>query len=326
MKAIQYRSFGGPEVLQVIEMPKPVPGRGEALVRVGAIGLNFFEVLMRQDRYAVTPGLPMVPGVEVAGIVEAQGEGVKTPAVGTRVAVPMFAFGRGAGGCAEYVAIDADALVPIPDGVSSEVATALMIQGLTALHLVRQNNPQGKTVLVTAAAGGVGSLLIQLARGAGAKTVIALAGGSEKVAFARSLGADLAIDYQVADWQAGLGRHLAGGSVETIYDMVGGPFTKSALCVLASGGELVFGAMGRFQLEANDVEQMLSDNQSLRGFALLPLLKPSGLKADLGDLLRRVEDGRLKVHLGGRFPLEQAAEAHGAMETRSTTGKIVLVP
>ncbi|RDL48372.1 Quinone oxidoreductase 1 [Ensifer sp. M14] len=326
MKAIEYRSFGGPEVLQIIDLPKPAPGRNEALVRIGAVGLNFFEVLMRQDRYAVTPGLPMVPGVEVAGIVEALGEGVQTPAVGTRVAVPMFAFGRGAGGCAEYVAIDADAFVPIPDGVSFEVATALMIQGLTALHLVRQSNPKGKTVLVTAAAGGVGSLLVQLAREAGAKTVIALAGGSEKVAFARSLGADRAIDYRTADWQETLGRHLVGGSIETIYDFAGGHFTKPVLGLLAPGGELVFGAMGRFQLAADDVERMLSNNQSLRGFALLPLLTPSGVKIDLADLFRRVEDGRLKVHVGGRFPLAQAAEAHRAMEARSTIGKIVLVP
>lgn len=326
MKTIQYRSFGGPEVLELIDIPKPVPAHGEVLVRVGAIGLNFFEVLMRQDRYAVTPDLPLVPGVEVAGIVEAMGEGVKTPAIGTRVAVPMFAFGRGAGGYAEYVAIDADALVPIPDAVSFEVATALMIQGLTALHLVRQSNPKGKAVMVTAAAGGVGSLLVQLAKQAGAKTVIALAGGGEKIAFARTLGADLAIDYQAADWPAVLGRHLAGRPVETIYDLVGGDFTKSALGVLAPGGELVFGAMGRFELEAADIEQMLSANQSLRGFALLPLLTPSALKADLGDLFRRVEGGLLKVHVGGRFRLQQAAEAHRAMETRSTTGKIVLVP
>ncbi|OCP15397.1 MULTISPECIES: zinc-binding dehydrogenase [unclassified Ensifer] len=326
MKAIEYRTFGGPEVLQLIDMPKPLPARGEALMRVGAIGLNFFEVLMRQDRYAVTPDLPMAPGVEVAGIVEALGAGVKTPAVGMRVAVPMFAFGRGAGGCAEYVAIDADALVPIPDEVSFEVATALMIQGLTALHLVRQSDPRGKTVLVTAAAGGVGSLLIQLAREAGAKTVIGLAGGSEKVAFARSLGADLAIDYRAADWHAALGARPAGGPVETIYDMVGGSVTKSALGVLAQGGDLVFGAMGRFELETADIEQMLSANQSLRGFALLPSLTPSTMKADLCDLFRRVVEGRLKVHVGGRFPLGQAAEAHRAMETRSTIGKIVLVP
>lgn len=326
MKAIEYHTFGGPDVLQLVDMPTPVPKRGEALVRVEAAGLNFFEVLMRQDRYAVRPDLPMVPGVEVAGIVEALGEGVQTVALGARVAVPMFAFGRGAGGCAEYVAIDVDALVPIPDDVSFEVATALMIQGLTALHLVRQNNPKGKTVLVAAAAGGVGSLLIQLAREAGAKTVIALAGGSEKVALARSLGADLAIDYRAADWQAELGRNPAGGPVETIYDMVGGPFSKSALGVLAPGGQLVFGAMGRFGLAAADVEQMLSSNQSLRGFALLPLLTPSALKADLGHLFLRAKHGRLKVHVGGRFPLAQAAEAHRAMEARSTVGKIVLVP
>ncbi|OCP16227.1 quinone oxidoreductase family protein [Ensifer sp. LC163] len=326
MKAIQYRSFGGPEVLRLVDMPTPVPKRGEALVRVEAAGLNFFEVLMRQDRYAVTPDLPMVPGVEVAGVVEALGEGTQTVAIGARVAVPMFAFARGVGGCAEYVAIDAGALVPIPDDVSFEVATALMIQGLTALHLVRQSDPRGKTVLVSAAVGGVGSLLIQLAKEAGAKTVIALAGGSEKVAFARTLGADLAIDYRAADWQAALGVRPAGGPVETIYDMVGGSFTKSALGVLAPGGDLVFGAMGRFELEAADIEQVLSANQSLRGFALLPLLAPSALKADLGDLFRRVENGKLKVHVGGRFPLGQAAEGHRAMETRSTIGKIVLVP
>ncbi len=326
MRAIEYRSFGGPEVLRVIDAPKPAPRRGEALVRVRAIGLNFFEVLMRQDRYAVTPVLPLVPGVEVAGVVEAMGEDVAAPAVGTRVAVPMFAFGRGSGGCAEYVSIDAGALVPIPDAVSFEAATALMIQGLTALHLVRQSKPQGKTVLVTAAAGGVGSLLIQLAKEAGAERVVALAGGSEKVAFARSLGADLALDYRTADWQGTLSQHPVGGPVETIYDFVGGDFTKSALGVLSPGGELVFGAMGRFELGAGDVEQMLSNNQSLRGFALLPLLSPSGVKADLAHLFRQVVDGRLKVHVGGRFPLAQAAEAHRVLETRSTMGKIVLVP
>lgn len=326
MRAIEYRSFGGPEVLRVIDAPKPAPGRGEALVRVRAIGLNFFEVLMRQDRYSVTPDLPFAPGVEVAGVVEALGEGVKAPAVGTRVAVPMFAFGHGSGGGAEYVSIDAGALVPIPDAVSFEAATALMIQGLTALHLVRQSKPKGKTVLVTAAAGGVGSLLIQLAKEAGAMTVIALAGSSEKVAFARSLGADLASDYRTADWQGTLSQHLVGRSVETIYDFVGGDFTKSTLGVLSPGGELVFGAMGRFELAAGDVEQMLSNNQSLRGFALLPLLEPSSLKVDLGHLFRQVEDGRLKVHVGGRFPLAQAAEAHRAMEARHTVGKIVLVP
>lgn len=326
MRAIEYTSFGGPEVLRVIDAPKPAPGRGEALVRVGAIGLNFFEVLMRQDRYAFTPDLPFVPGVEVAGVVEALGEGAKAPAVGTRVAVPMFAFGRGSGGCAEYVSIDASALFPIPDAVSFEVATALMIQGLTALHLVRQGKPKGKTVVVTAAAGGVGSLLIQLSKEAGAKTVIALAGSSEKAAFARTLGADLAIDYRTAGWQSMLRQHLVGNPVETIYDFVGGDFTRSALGLLSSGGELVFGAMGRFELGVADVEQMLSNNQSLCGFALLPLLTPSSLKVDLGHLFRQVEDGRLKVHVGGRFPLAQAAEAHRAMEGRSSVGKIVLVP
>ncbi|TCR71765.1 alcohol dehydrogenase-like protein [Rhizobium sp. BK376] len=147
-------------------------------------------MLMRADRYAVTPDLPMVPGVEVSGIVEDVGSGTDQSLLGMRVAVPLFATGTAAGGYAEFVATNAASVVPLPDEPSFEDATALMVQGLTALHLTRRAYPDGKSVLVNAASGGVGSLLVQLARHAGARSVIAGASSEEKLAIARSLGAD----------------------------------------------------------------------------------------------------------------------------------------
>ncbi|MBP1887337.1 quinone oxidoreductase family protein [Sinorhizobium mexicanum] len=324
MKAIQFRHFGPPEVLEIVDIPKRAPAEGEVLVRTRAIGVNFFEVLMREDRYAVTPELPMIPGVEVAGVVEAAGAGVSGTIIGSRVAVPMFAFGRGSG-YAEYITIDAATLVPVPDVLPFETATALMIQGLTALHLIRQSPPKGKTILVTAAAGGVGSLLIQLAKSAGARSIVATASSDAKLELVRSLGADIGVDYSLPNWTAGLKETLNGRGIDIIYDLIGGPFTKAALDLLAPGGELVFGALGRFGLGSGEMEAMFSRNQSLHGFALLPLLTAAGLKADLADLFHQAEKGTLRVIDGGRFPLTRAADAHRALESRQTTGKIVLI-
>jgi NADPH:quinone reductase len=326
MKAVQLSRFGGPDVLDIIDMPTPIPGYGEVLVRVRAAGVNFFEALMRQNRYAVTPELPMIFGVEVAGIVEAAGPDVTVPAIGARVAVPMFAVGRGSGGYAEYVAIAAASVLPLPDALSFEDAAALMVQGLTALHLVRRSLPKGKTVLITAAAGGVGSLLVQLAKAAGARQVIAAASSERKLDVARALGADTGIDYTCADWPGRVREATGGAGADIIYDFVGGAFTKTSLAVLAPCGELVFGALGRFDLTAADVAAMFAGNQSLKGFALLPLLTPANLREDLTDLFNRAAGGGLRVVQGGRFALAQAADAHRALDSRQSIGKIVLVP
>jgi NADPH2:quinone reductase len=164
MKAVQLSQFGAPDVLEIVELPIPIPGPGEVVIRIRAAGINFFETLVRKNRYAVTPQLPMVPGVEVAGVVEALGEGVDPDLIGRRVAVPLFAVGRPAGGYAESISVNASDVVAIPDGLHFEQAVALLVQGLTAALLVRQSSPQGKTIAVTAATGGVGSLLIQLAK------------------------------------------------------------------------------------------------------------------------------------------------------------------
>ncbi|MGK6312477.1 quinone oxidoreductase family protein [Neorhizobium sp. DT-125] len=317
MKAVQFSRFGPPEVLDLADMPTPVPGDGEALVRMKASGVNFFEVLMRADRYAVTPPLPLVPGVEVTGVVEAVGEGVDHALIGARVAVPLFAIGR-AGGYAEYVAADAGALVPVPDGLSFEDATALMVQGLTALHLVRQNPVAGKNILVTAAAGGVGSLLIQLARRDGAEAIIAAAGSERKRQLALSLGADQALDYRQQGWAKAAGADI-------VFDLVGGEISKACMAALKQNGRLVLAAMGRFSLERADIEAMLDANQSLQGFSLLPLLTKEELARDLADIFRLAAEGELKIVRGGTFPLAAAADAHRAIESRDTAGKIVLV-
>ncbi|WP_026870209.1 quinone oxidoreductase family protein [Inquilinus limosus] len=326
MKAVQFSRFGGPEVLEVVDLPTPRPGPGEVLVRVRAAGVNYFETLLRRNLYAVTPELPMVPGVEVAGEVEAVGEGGDVALIDARVAVPMFAIGRPTGGYVEYVSVDAVSVVPLPDGLSFEDSAALLVQGLSALHLVRRSPPRGRTVLVTAAAGGVGSLLLQLARRAGAERVIAAAGGRAKLDVARSLGADLCIDYGEPGWAAQVHDATGGAGVDIAYDTVGGAVTGACLDALAPGGELVFGALGRFELGAADLENMILGNQSLRGFALLPLLTPDGLRADLAELFALAASGALRVVQGGRYRLDQAAEAHRALEDRKSTGKIVLIP
>ncbi|MER9750501.1 zinc-binding dehydrogenase [Mesorhizobium sp. M0140] len=326
MKAIQLSRFGGPEVLEVVDLPAPVPQSGEVLIRVHAAGINFFEVLMRANRYAVTPQLPMIPGVEAAGVVEAVGQGVDAQLLGRRVAAPLFMSQRPHSGYAEQVTMSADLVVPLPDALPFEAATALMVQGLTALHLLRQSPPDDKAVLVPAASGGVGTLLVQLARLKGARQVIAAAGGKAKLDFVLSLGADAAVDYTKPDWPARV-RDLTGGEgANIIYDTVGGALTAALLEALAPGGELVFAALGRFGLAASDLEQLIGRNQSLRGFALLPLLSADVLKASLSELFQMAASGRLQVTIGGRFRLDQAGEAHRLLDERRSTGKVVLIP
>ncbi|RWD29620.1 MAG: zinc-binding alcohol dehydrogenase family protein [Mesorhizobium sp.] len=326
MRAIQLKRFGGPDVLDVVEMPKPLPEAGEVLIRVRAAGVNFFEVLMRGDRYAVTPDLPVILGVEVSGTVEALGQGVDASLTGTRVAAPLFASKRPFGGYADYVTIDAKLAVPLPDILSFEDATALMVQGLTAFHLLRQSPPAGKSVLVTAAAGGVGSLLVQLAKRQGASTVIAVAGSRAKLDLALSLGADAAVDYSMSDWPMRVREAAGGAGVDVVYDIVGGTMTAASLQALAPGGELVFAALGRYAIGAAELEAMITRNKSLRGFALLPLLSADGLRASLSELFHLAAGGQLAVTQGGRYPLDQANEAHRLLEERRSTGKVVLIP
>lgn len=323
MRAIEFTSFGGPEVLRPVERPRPTPGPGEALVRVAVIGVNLAETLQRQDRYAVTPPLPAIPGSEAVGWLEALGPGASGPAIGTRVAAPLFAAGRFLGGYAEYVTLPAEWLAPLPDGLDFDQAAALLVQGLTALYLLRQAPPAGRRVLVTAAAGGVGSLLLQLARRAGAAEVLAAASSAEKLDFARRLGADRGFDYSQADWTRDL------PAPDLVYESVGGAVTPALLQALAPGGRLlIYGALNiqSFQLGVPELLGLIFRNQWVGGFALAPLLDPAGLKAGLAELFALALSGALAVTIDGRFPLAEAAAAHRALESRATRGKLLLVP
>lgn len=325
MRAVQLSRFGGPDVLELIETPTPVPKAGEVLIEIQAAGVNYFEVLMRQDRYAVTPELPTVFGVEIAGTIVKLGAGTNLP-VGARVAVPLFAFGHYGGGYADYIAVDAGAVIPIPDDLTFEAAVALMVQGLTALHALSRSSPKDKTVLVTAAAGGVGSLLVQLAKRAGARQIIAAAGSAAKLDLARKLGADTGVNYTDADWNQSILEETSRRGADIIYDFVGGALTADCLEALAPIGELVFGALGRVGLDSAMLETLFTRNQSLKGFALLPLLTPDNVRADLAELFTLAARNELKVMIGGSYSLAQVAEAHRAIEERRTTGKVVLTP
>lgn len=326
MRAVQISRFGGPEVFEVVEVPTPVSATGQLLVRLRAIGVNLADTLTRMDRYAVTPPLPAILGAEAAGVVETVGAGVDGFSVGQRVAVPLF-VSNSLGAYAEFAVIDAGLAVPLPDAISFEQAAALMIQGLTALYLTRQAPPKGKTVLINAAAGGVGSLLVQLAKRAGATTVIAGASSHQKLKFACSLGADSGVNYTEQNWTEELRRVTGGNGPDIIYESVGHEVTTSSLAALAPLGQIaIYGALNiqDFQFGVPELLGLIFKNQSLTGFAFAPLLTPEGLRAGLRELFDLVTKGELKVTIGGRYPLTEASAAHRALEGRGTTGKLVL--
>jgi NADPH2:quinone reductase len=327
MRAVQISRFGGPEVLTIAEVPKPVPGPGQVRIRLQVIGVNFADTLMRMNRYAITPSLPAILGSEATGVVENVGAGVESMTVGQRVAVPLFATANPMGGYAEYAVIEAGLAVPLPDKLSFEAATALMVQGLTALYLTRQAPPNGKSVLVNAAAGGVGSILVQLAKRAGAAKIIAGASSENKLALARLLGADFGVNYTAAGWIEKLRLFTGGSGPDIIYESVGDAVTMDSLEALAPLGRIIiYGALNiqKFQIGVPELVRLIFKNQSLTGFAFTPLLTPESLKAGLAELFDLAAGGKIKVTIGGSYPLDRVTEAHEALESRRTTGKIVL--
>jgi NADPH2:quinone reductase len=329
MKAIQYSRFGGPDVLEIVEIDQPSPGPGEVLIAVGAVGVNFFEVLMRQDRYVVTPPLPFRPGVEIAGTIAALGEGVTTFSVGERIAAALYVAGGQSGGYADYVAVSANVVVRLPEALPFAAATALQVQGLTALHLLQSNPAAGRNVLISAAAGGVGSLLVQLAKRAGAKQVIAMASSNEKLALAQDIGADAGVDYTQADWPDQVRALTDCAGPDLIFDASGGDIPAQCLALLAPFGRLVlYGplSVADFRPDAEALKTLIFGNRAIAGFSLLPHLTPERLADDLGELFALATAGELKLLPGGSFPLAQASAAHAALESRQTAGKLILVP
>lgn len=322
MKAIRVDRPGGPDALRSAEVPDPKPREGEALVRIDAAGVNFIDVYHRSGAYPLE--FPLVPGMEGAGTVVALGAGVTEVAVGDRVA-----FASGSGTYAERVAVPAAKLVPVPDGVSTKEAAAVMLQGITAHYLATSTYPlkPDDTCLVHAAAGGVGLLLCQIARMRGAR-VFGTVSTDEKARLAREAGADQTIHYTEEDFAGEVRRLTDGSGVQVVYDGVGrDTFDKSLDSLAVRGTMVLFG-------QASGAVPSI-DPQVLNKKGSLFLTRPSighytrtreELLQRAGDVLGWVEKRRLAVRIFRELPLAEAGDAHRLLESRGTSGKLLLIP
>ncbi|BBD96967.1 quinone oxidoreductase [Sphingobium amiense] len=325
MKSVRFHKTGGPEVLVYEEVPDPEPGAGQILVRVEAVGMNFSDVLRRRgDAYPEPTPLPFTVGSEVAGTVAALGPGVEGPAVGTPVFVPART-----GGYAQYVVVAASSAIPLPDGIKPVQATALVIQGLTALFALRNAGrlAEGEAVLIEAAAGGVGSFAVQLAKLLGAGTVIAAASSEAKRAKAISLGADAAVDYTDPTWAEQV-RNLTGGrGVDVVLEMTGGDTVHRALDAMAPFARMVVYGLASGESVEVDPQRLMNLNQSVVGFYIGGFFaNPDRIATGLSEIVAHVQAGRLELQIGGVMPLSRAADAHRLLEGRGSTGKLVLKP
>ena len=316
MRAVWLREFGEPEVLTIGEAPDPVAGPGQVVVDVEFANITFVETQFRASGtgpFAAT--LPMVPGNGVGGVVAAVGADVPTDLLGARVVTST----GGSGGYAERVAVDATALFRVPEALPLDVAVALLADGRTATMMTRAADVRpGDRVLVEAAAGGVGSLIVQLAKAAGAR-VVAAAGGARKLAAATDLGADVAVDYTDAGWQKRV--RDAVGAVDVVFDGVGGDIGRAAFDLLDRGGRMV-----SFGLASGTWTTVSDDEAADRGVTLVrPSATPADLRAYTESALAEAAAGRLRPVIGQRFPLADAAGAHAAIQSRATIGKTLLV-
>lgn len=322
MRAIHISEFGGPEVLRLVEdAPVPEPAAGGLLIRVSRAGINFADTHARENSYLAKYELPMVPGAEVAGTVEHAAPGFEP---GQRVVALV-----GTGGYAEYAQADPSTAFPIPQDVSDSTALALLLQGLTAWHLYRTSArvAAGETVVVHAAAGGVGSLAVQLGKPLGAGRVIATASTEEKRALALELGADVAVDPGTEDLNAALREANGGRKVDVVLEMAGGRTFDESLRALAPFGRLV--AYGIASGRANEVStgSLMRRSQAVVGFWLMHCLgRRDMVEEPLADLFARVAAGELRVVEGETYPLSDVRRAHEDLQARRTSGKLLLDP
>ena len=313
MKAIQIKEFGGPENLELVELPDPEPADGEVIVDVARSGINFADTHAIRNDYLSEQTLPLIPGGEVSG----------TTSDGKRVAAML-----GGGGYAQKVAVPDAFLVPVPDQVNDDQAAALLLQGTTAHALLHHcaRIEEGETVAIEAAAGGTGSLAVQLAKRAGAK-VVALASSDEKRALAERLGADAVADSRADDLTEAIVEANDGEKVDAVLHMSGTGFEAELKALDSLGRIVVFGNAGRHPNELQ-TNYLLQTSKSVIGFWLVPFIvkKRDLLRAAIGELLGAVAAGELEVVIGGVYPLSEAAKAHGDIAERRSTGKLLLDP
>ncbi|WP_026120139.1 quinone oxidoreductase family protein [Nocardiopsis potens] len=320
MRAMRHERYGGPEVLEEAEVPDPVAGPGEVLVDVEAAGVNFGDIKdiageLTEGPYAAQGPLPRIPGMEVAG---RTGDGRR-----------VVGYLRQGGYAAKAAVAERD-LAPLPEGVGAGEALALLVQGLTAWHLLRSvaRVRPGETVVVHAAAGGTGGLAVQLAREFGAGRVIATASSEEKRALALELGADAAVDGEADGYRERILGANRGRPVDVVLDAVGGPVLDAAAGALGFLGRLVtYGASSRQAATAIPPTRLAVENLTVGGFWLTPLITRDGAGgAALEELLALTARGRLRPQVGAEYPLERARDAHEDLLGRRTKGKLLLRP
>jgi NADPH2:quinone reductase len=321
MKAIQVKQVGGPEVMELVELPVPQPKPNEVVVKIAASGVNFVDVYYREGRYKAP--LPLVVGQEAAGTVSAVGSEVTSVKLGDRVAQAAIL-----GSYAEYQAVPADRLVKIPEGVSDRQAAAVMLQGMTAHYLAYDTFPlkSGETALVHAAAGGVGSLLVQMAHNLGVR-VIGTVSTEEKAKLAREAGADDVILYTQQDFEVETKRITGGKGVDVVYDSVGKTTFEKGLNVLRPRGYMVLfggssGAVPPFDLiQLSQKGSLFVTRPSLGHYMITTEELQRRASAVFGMILA----GKLKLRIAHMYPLKDAKQAHQDLEGRKTTGKILLL-
>jgi NADPH2:quinone reductase len=324
MRVAQFNEFGGPEKLGIVEVTDPIPKEGEIVIRAAAVGLNFFDTLVLRNRYQVTPTLPHSPGAEVAGTIEALGPAVTGLSPGQRV----MAFIRG-NGCREKVVTTASNAIPIPDGVSDEIAAAIPVTYGTALHGLKDRGQlqPGETVAVLGAAGGAGLAAVEIARLMVAR-VIAAASSSDKLAIAAAHGATDGINYQDEDLKSRLKELTGGKGVDVLYDCVGGPYAEPALRAMAwEGRYLVVG------FAAGDIPRFPLNVIMLKGCAVIGVSwtafvtrNPERHHANMVELLDWAKEGKIVPHIHDAFPLAETADALRLIEGRKVAGKVIVIP
>lgn len=323
MRAIQMTEFGGPEVLRLVDLPTPEPGADEVLIRVNRAGINFADTHTTSNSYVRKATLPLVPGGEVAGVVAKapHGSGLRT---GQRVIALT-----GTGGYAQYATAPRALVYPIPDALDDGVALAILIQGLTAWHLYRTAGrvAEGESVVVHAAAGGVGSLAVQLGRPLGAGRVIATASTAEKRRLALELGADAAVDSDPDGLTERLIEANDGSPLDVVFEMAGGEVFDASYRALAHFGRLVVCGIASQQPNTVSSGSLLRHSRAVIGFYLFHCIERPGMIGDaLADLFARAASGELRAIVGGTYALGDARAAHTHMRERRTTGKLLLDP
>jgi NADPH2:quinone reductase len=322
MKAILCRELGLPETLELAEIAPPLPGPGEVLVRVKAVGLNFFDTLMLAGKYQFRPELPFSPGAECAGRVEALGDGVSGWQMGERVA----SF-PGHNCCREQIVVRADRLLKVPDGISDEQAAGLVVTYGTSLHALkdRARLRQGETLAVLGAAGGVGLAAVEIGSAMGAR-VIACASSAEKLTLARQHGAEMTLDYAAEDVKEGLRKLTGGRGADVIYDPVGGDLAEPALRAIAWQGRYLVVGFAAGAIPKIPLNLALLKGCDIQGVFWGSFVErdPAGHRANMAEIFAWTLEGKLSAHVHAVFPLAETAKALGVLSRREAKGKVIV--